>query len=134
MSFYRIEWSCIYSKIESPLNALCKVWLKLFQWLWRSFLNSFYVFLLFWYYLPLGKKQDPSFKKKFECQGCFIPNSVEIGPVVLENNVANVFYCYFVIISPLEKGLAFAWPNLNSLYQRMVCAKFDWKWSSGSGE
>ena len=29
---------------------------------------------------------------------------------------------------------SFIWTNLNSLHQRMLCAKFGWNWPSGSGE
>ena len=43
--------------IESPLSmdALCQVWMKLAQWLWRRFLNIFNIILHFCYYLSLEK-------------------------------------------------------------------------------
>ena len=41
---------------------------------------------------------------------------------------------YFRNYLPLEKGGAIHLANLNSLYPRMVCAKFVWNWLSGSGE
>ena len=43
------------NKLEfpSPKNALCQVWLKLAQWLWRRSLNFVNIFSLFHNYLPL---------------------------------------------------------------------------------
>ena len=68
-------------------------------------------------------------------QGCFAPNLVEIGPVVLEKKIIN-FVNVFVLLGnylPLEKwGGSFIWTNLNPLYPRMNCAKFGWNWPSGS--
>ena len=45
----------------------------------------------------------------------------------------NVFMllCYYF---PLEKSGPFIWRDLNPLYPRMLCAKFDWNWTGGSGE
>jgi hypothetical protein len=40
----------------------------------------------------------------------------------------------FVIISPLNRTWPFIWTNLNSLYLRIICTKFDWIWSAGFGE
>ena len=61
-------------------------------------------------------------------------------------NFVNVF-SLFVAISPLEKGGTlfviispwkgagpFIWTNLSPHHPRMFCAKFSWKWPSGSGE
>ena len=48
-------------------------------------------------------------------------------------NLVNVFP-YFLIISPLKSTWSFIWTNLNPLYQRMLHAKFGWKWLYGSGE
>ena len=45
-----------------------------------------------------------------------------------------MYFCYFVIISPWKRTGPFIWTNLNSLHQRMFCAKFGWNWPSGSGE
>jgi hypothetical protein len=39
-----------------------------------------------------------------------------------------------VIISPLKRTWPFIWTNLNSLHQNIICNKFDWLWSPGSGE
>ena len=33
-----------------------------------------------------------------------------------------------------KRARPFIWRNLNPLYSRMLCAKFGWNWSSGSGE
>ena len=45
-------------------------------------------------------------------------------------NVVNVFLLYPLIISPLDGMWPFVWSNLNLLYQRMLCAKFNLNWSS----
>ena len=45
-------------------------------------------------------------------------------------NEFSLFRNYF----PLEKGGALHLINLDSLNPRMICAKFGWNWSSGSGE
>jgi hypothetical protein len=41
--------------------------------------------------------------------------------------------CIFVIISPL-KIWSIIWTDLNILYFRMMCTKFDWNWPVGSWE
>ena len=46
----------------------------------------------------------------------------------------SMYFWYFIIISPWERAGAFIWTNLNPIYPRMLCAKFGWNWSSGSGE
>ena len=46
----------------------------------------------------------------------------------------NVYFCFFVIISPWKRAGPFIWTNLNPLYPRMLCAKFSWNWLSGPGE
>jgi hypothetical protein len=43
-------------------------------------------------------------------------------------------FCIFVIISPLKRTWPFSWTIYNSLYQKMICIKFDWNWPPGSGE
>ena len=45
-----------------------------------------------------------------------------------------MYFRYFVIISPWKRVGLFIWTKLNSLHQRMHCAKFGWNWPSGSGE
>ena len=45
-----------------------------------------------------------------------------------------MYFHYFVIISPWKRAGPFIWINLNPLHPRMLCAKFDWNWPSGSGE
>ena len=71
-----------------PLHkgALCKVWLKFSQWFWRRrFLISSKYYMLFHIYLPLEKGGTPHLKNLNPfTKGCFVPNLVEIGPVVLE--------------------------------------------------
>jgi hypothetical protein len=40
----------------------------------------------------------------------------------------------FVIISPLKRIWSFIWRNLNFLYPRIICTKFDWIRAAGSVE
>ena len=66
-----------------------------------------------------------------------VPSLVEIGPVVLEEKIFKICLCIFTILSlsPLEKRAgSFIWIKLNPLYPRMLCAKFGWNCSIGSGE
>ena len=48
--------------------------------------------------------------------------------------ISSMYFGYFIIIFPWERAGPFIWTNLNSLYPRMLCAKFGWNWPSGSGE
>ena len=45
-----------------------------------------------------------------------------------------MYFRYFSIISPCKKTGPFIWTKLNSLYTRLLCAKFSWNWLTGSGE
>ena len=70
-------------------------------------------------------------------QGCFVPNLVEIGPVVLEKKffkISSMYIYYFVIVSPLKSVWPFVWTNLNPLHPRNHRAKFGLNWPSGYGE
>ena len=54
-----------------------------------------------------------------------------------EEKILKILLMYFpnfVIISPWKRVGSFIWTNLNLLYQRMLCAKFDWNWPSVTGE
>ena len=46
----------------------------------------------------------------------------------------SIYFYYFPIISPLGRAWPFIWTNLNPLHPGILCAKFGWNWSSGSGE
>ena len=46
----------------------------------------------------------------------------------------NVYFCFFVIISPSKRAGPCIWRNWNPLHPRMHSAKFGWNWPSGSGE
>ena len=48
--------------------------------------------------------------------------------------IPSTFLRYFVIISPWERAWSFISRNLNLLYPRMLCAKFDGIRPSGSRE
>ena len=69
-------------------------------------------------------------------RGYFVPSLVEVGPVVLEEKIFQSFQWNFTISQffPFEKDMVFIWPNLNSHYPGMLCAKFGWNWPNGSGE
>ena len=67
-----------------------------------------------------------------------MPSLLEIGPVVLEKKIFNVFLLFRNYL-PFEKSLVFIWTNLNSLHLnslhlRMFWAKFALNLHSGSGE
>ena len=47
---------------------------------------------------------------------------------IILGNVFWLFRNYFT----LEKGMALFWKNLNTLHQKMFCAKFGWNWPCGS--
>ena len=49
-------------------------------------------------------------------------------------NFVKKYFCNFVIISPWKRAWYFISINLNSLYSRMICAKFGWNLLGGSGE
>jgi hypothetical protein len=42
-------------------------------------------------------------------------------------------FCIFILSPSLKRTWAFIWTIWNSLYPRMICAKFDWNWLVGSG-
>ena len=125
-------WAIHLNKHEftSPKEALCQVWLKLAQWFWRRrFLNFVNVFLLFRNYLP-WEKGGPFLNK-------FVSGLIEVGSMVLENKIfliASLYFHYFLIISPWNRVELFIWTNLNPFHPTMLCAKFVWNWSGGSGE
>ena len=45
-----------------------------------------------------------------------------------------MYFSYFLVISPWKSVGLFIWTNLNPRHPKMLCAKFGWNWSSGSGE
>jgi hypothetical protein len=68
------------------------------------------------------------------CQNAFMSISAFLDQKFLRkflNDPLPHFY-FFVIISPLKRTWPFIWTNLNSLYLRIICKKFDWLWPSGS--
>ena len=44
-----------------------------------------------------------------------------------------MYFGYFLIISPWKRAEPFIWTNFIHFHLRMPCAKFGWKWLSGSG-
>ena len=102
------------------------------QWFWRRrFLNFVNVFSLFRNYLPLEKEGalhlnnlESPLPKDDLCHVIF-----EIGPVVLEKKIfliLSMYFRYFAIISLSKRRGPFSWTILNTLYLRMLCAKFGW--------
>ena len=45
-----------------------------------------------------------------------------------------MYFHYIVIISHWKRVRPFNWRILNPIHPRILCAKFSWNWSSGSGE
>ena len=83
-----------------------------FTKLWsRKFFNILHLFLLFCFYLPLRVRCGPLFVKIWipSTQGCFVPNLVEIGPVVLKRGFFNIFniILLFRFYLPFEKDVAY---------------------------
>ena len=141
LSPFEEDLALYLNKLEfpSPKDTLYQVWLNLACWFWRRrFLKIFSVFLLFRYYLPLekgyplllNKLESPSPKNDlcqvwlklalWFCRRRFLNDTIQ-------------FYI-FVIISPLKRTWPFMWTILNSLYPRMIYAKFDWNWPPASEE
>ena len=62
--------------------------------------------LLFRYYLPLEKEPEETWI--LSTQGCFVSSLVEIGPVVQEKKILNIFIIilHFRYYLPSEKGAA----------------------------
>ena len=48
--------------------------------------------------------------------------------------ISSTYFRYFNFISFWKETRPFIWRNLNPLHLRMLCAKFGWNWSNGSGE
>ena len=50
--------------------------------------------------------------------------------------ISSMYFRYFVINSPWKRAKHFIWTILNPCHLpvRLLCAKFDWNWPSGSGE
>ena len=88
---------------------VCDDGLKLAQWFWRRFLNFVNVFCYF-VIISLWKRVGPVIWQTwiFITQGFFVPISVEIGSVVLENKISKFCQCIFTFsyLSSLEKGKA----------------------------
>ena len=115
-----------------------------FGWNWLSgsgeedFLYFVNVFSLFCNYLPLekgrvlhlNKLESPSPKDAL-CQVWLKMAQWFWRRRFL--NFVNVFRLFRNYL-PLEKGEPFIWINLNPLHPKVLCAKFGWKWPSGSGE
>ena len=65
-------------------------------------------------------------------QGCFVPNSVEIGPVISKRGLLKIFN--IILIFSFEMGVALHLNKLETFHPRMLYAKFGSNWPNGSGE
>ena len=64
-------------------------------------------------------------KKVLFTEECFVPSLVEIGLSFL---ISSIYFHHFIIISPWKRAWLFIRAHLNSLYQRILCAKFGLNW------
>ena len=134
------------NKLESPSpkNTLCHVWLKLAQWFWRirslNFVNVFSLFCNLCRIISHWERERPFIWTNLNPQhqrmlnakfGCNWPSCYGEEDFF---KILSMYLCFFVIISPWKRPRPFIWTNLNSLHARMICAKFGWNLSSGSGE
>jgi hypothetical protein len=114
---------------------LYRFWLKLACWFWRIFPNI----NTYEYVLPYC---GPSWRSCFEQTWAYIMlesfhvNITYFRSVLLwkDFQMTPPHFCTFVIIPHLKRIWHFIWMIFNSLYPRMICTKFDWKWLAGSGE
>ena len=120
-------------KLESPspMDALWQVWLELAQWFWRrNFLNFVNVFSLFRKYITLEKGGGLHLNKlKFPLpKDALCQVWLKLAQWFWRRrffNFVNVFSLFRNYL-PLEKDRTFHLNKLESLYPRMLCAKFGW--------
>ena len=120
-------------KFEFPSSKYyyCQIWLKLDQWYWKEYFLKFSMDLYYFKIISPLRRAWPFIWTNFNLlhPKCFVPSFVEIGPVVLEKKIFKSCQFIFIIskiISPLGRAWPFIWPNLNSLYPGLLCAKFGW--------
>ena len=81
-------------------------------------------------------RRIPSFENTWIpfTQGCIVPSLVEIGAVVLEEKILKhssmYFRCFLIFYLGKGRGRLLVFEKENSLYPRMLCAKFGWNWPS----
>ena len=110
ISFFIIKWFLIV-KPRVPFTPVCFV-PSLVEIgpmvLKKKIFKMVNVFLLFPYYLPLGKGRGPSFEQSWIpfTQGFFVFSLVEIGSMVLEKKIFEFrqYILLFRTYLPLEKG------------------------------
>ena len=129
------------NKLEFPSSkdALCQVWLKLAQLFLRRWFLHLSMYFQYFVIISPGKKMGPLIWTNLS------PHHPRIYCAKFDWNwssgsgeifflISSMFFRYFVIISPWKRTGPFIWTNMNSLYPRMVCAKFGWNWPRGSWE
>ena len=135
ISPWKKAWPFICPSLE---DDMWQVWLKLAHWFCRrrllKFVNVFPLILI----SLLGKGGDFHLKKlkspSLKDALCNVWWNWPTGSVEEDFKILSMYFRYFVIISPWKRAGSFIWTNLNPLHPRMLCAKFGWKWLSGSGE
>ena len=128
------------NKLESssPKDALCKLWFEKAEWFWRrifsNVLNVFYYFQIIshlrmlWPFIWTNLNpftQEVLFQVWLKLDQWFWRRRF-----LKVFNVFLLFHNY----CPLRRAYPFIWTNLNPPHPRIVCAKFDLNWPSGSGE
>ena len=109
--------------------------MKLIQCVWRR--RCLNVYNIISQILP-GKKHDPAFEQNRNTPPkdalCLVwLKLVKWFRRRLFFNIFNIIY-YFAIISPRKRVWSYISTNFNPLHPWMLCAKFGWKWPSGSGK
>ena len=128
-------------KNMSPLHS--RIFCVKFGWNWPIgsgeedlLIGSMY--FCYFFYLPLEMGRDPLFVQTRIpfTNGDYVPNLLKLSQWSLRfgNFVKWMHFCYFVIIIPWKRAWPFIWINLNPLHPRMLCVKFNWNWTSGSGK
>ena len=100
----------------------------------RKILNVVNVFSLFHNYLPL-ERAWPFIRSMHPLHTKML--CADFGwnwPIVFGEDfcILSVYFRYLAISYPWKMTWLFIWTNLNTLYPRMLCAKFGWNWHSGS--
>ena len=118
---------------SSPRDVFAK-----FGWNWSSSSEEDFKISLLWNYLPLEKcvvlhlKNLYTLHPRMVC-AWFCWNWT-IGSGYDDFFISSIYFHYFEIISPWKRAEPFIWTDLNSLYPKMIYAKFGWYWPNCSVE
>ena len=122
-------------EFPSPKNAVWQVWIKLTQW----FLIRRFFSISSMRYYHLFEKGAPFIWTNLTPLSTRIIGAMfawywPSGSGEKDFSNSSMYFHYFVIISPWSWAGPFIWNNLNFLNLKDDCAKFGWKWSTGSRE